>query len=329
VQGLTVVKLPEGVKVKDAIRKLKSKSEFLYVQPNWKIKWASNFPNDPCFPNLWGLNNTGQSHPVEGGWVASGIPDVDIDAPQAWDIITDSNIVVAVLDSGVYYTHPDLAANMWVNPGEIAGNGIDDDNNGYIDDIYGWDFFANDSDPNDETYHRAHVAGIIGAVGNNGIGVTGVCWRMKIMAVRIGDDYGTTVATAINGMEYAQEMGAKVLNCSWGRYEEDMNYIENQALKDAIEDADACGVLFIAAAGNGYGFLNLPVSIDVEHFYPAGYDCNNIISVMATGHCDIPWIHSNYGPNSVDLAAPGRDIFSTFFDEQNLCDAGDGVSGLL
>jgi len=307
VSGLTLVKLPEGQKVADALSKFEGKGEFLYVEPNYKIKLCSTTPSDPNFVQQWAMHNTGQN---------GGTPDADIDGPEAWDIIHDAcDIIVAVLDTGIDRTHPDLVANMWVNPGEIPGNGINDDGNydseGHplIDDVYGWDFADNDADPSDYYPHGTHVAGIIGARGNNGIGVAGICWNVKIMNLKIFPAYSNNgfIADAISAIDYAIDKGAKVLNNSWssGYY--------SQPLKDAIDDANDAGVLFIAAAGNAdedeYGN---PIDNDGSYpspTYPASYDCNNIISVMATNHNDQPTYYSNYGYTRVDLAAPGGEQF--------------------
>src|SRR5262249_17056604 len=147
-----------------------------------------------------------------------GTPDADIDAPEAWDVTTGSSrVVVAVLDTGVDYTHPDLAANIWTNPGEIPGNGIDDDHNGYVDDVPGYDFANNDPDPMDDQGHGTHVAGTIGAVGNNGVGVVGVAWNVRIMALKFLDSAGNgTVANAIRALNYAVANGATISNNSYG-----------------------------------------------------------------------------------------------------------------
>jgi subtilisin family serine protease len=153
VSGLTVVKLPKNLTVAEAMPKLRGKNGILYVEPDYKIRLASTLPNDPNFAQLWGMHNTGQT---------GGSADADIDAPEAWDIETDaSEIIVAVIDSGVDYTHPDLAANMWINPGEIPDDGIDNDHNGKVDDIYGWDFADDDNNPMDDYGHGTHCAGIL------------------------------------------------------------------------------------------------------------------------------------------------------------------------
>lgn len=220
VPGLSLVKLSKGKTIKDSLGILNKTKEILYAEPDYKIHLFSKFPNDPCFPYLWGLHNTGQTHPKDhfaGGGFTSGTSGADINAPQAWDIASDSSIIVAVIDTGIDYAHPDLAANMWINPGEIPDNGIDDDGNGYIDDIYGWDFYNWDNEPNDDFFHGTHVAGIIGAKGNDSNGTTGVCWNIKIMSIKIdGEDWESFVSNAIMGMEYARNNGARIINASWG-----------------------------------------------------------------------------------------------------------------
>ena len=306
VPGLSVVKLPVNLTVADALPRLRGKSEILYVEPNYKIRLASIFPNDTRFDEMWAMHNTGQT----GGTV-----DADIDAPEAWNLVTDSNVIVAVIDTGVDYTHPDLSTNMWVNQEELNGDpNVDDDGNGYIDDVYGYDFCTyddgqEDPDPWDDYGHGTHCAGTIGAVGNNDEGVTGVCWNVKIMALKFiaSSGYGWSY-DAIKCIEYAVDNGAKVLSNSWRYYEGWSQFVDPEALREAIEAADTNGVLFVAAAGNE-GYDN-----DYYPAYPASYDCNNIISVMATDHDDQRSIwggqSSNYGLTTVDLAAPGSDILS-------------------
>jgi subtilisin family serine protease len=293
VPGLSVVKLPDGMTVQDALKTFNKANGILYAEPIYRVKALSTFPNDPRFGGLWGMHNTGQT---------GGTPDADIDAPEAWDIGTgNGDIVVAVIDTGVDYTHPDLAANMWINPGEIPGNGIDDDNNGYVDDIYGYDFCNNDGDPMDDYFHGTHCAGTIGAVGNNGVGVAGVCWNVRIMALKFLSSEGSGyIDGAIACIEYSIDMGAKLSSNSWGGGGYD------QALKDAIDAAGAAGMLFVAAAGNSNQ------NSDIYPLYPAAYDNPCIISVMATDHTDNKSWFSNYGPTSVDLGAPGTGILSTF-----------------
>jgi subtilisin family serine protease len=296
VRGLSLVKLPGDVAVKDALVTLNNTPGVLYAEPDYKLKVMSApqiVPNDPRFSELWGLNNTGQS---------GGTPDADIDAPEAWDIATGTNeIIVAVIDTGVDYTHPDLASNMWVNTAELNGiAGVDDDGNGYIDDIYGYDFCNNDGNPMDDHYHGTHCAGTIGAIGNNGQGVAGVCWNVKIMALKFLDAGGSGYTDdAIECVQYAVLMGAKLSSNSWG------GGSYSQALKDAIDAAGNANQLFIAAAGNDYGNNN-----DINPAYPSSYTSENIIAVMATDKYDSMSGFSNYGPTSVDIGAPGTDILS-------------------
>lgn len=294
VPGLGLIKLPSGASVLTAKAAFRAAIGVQYAEPDY-IQQIQAVPNDPSFGQLWGLNNTGQT---------GGTPDADIDAPEAWDIQKGSvQTIVAVIDSGVDYTHEDLNANMWVNAAEQNGQvGIDDDGNGYVDDIYGYDFANNDGDPMDDHYHGTHVSGTIGGVGNNGIGVVGVCWNVRIMGLKFlaADGNGSTAA-AISAIQYATLMGARVLNNSWGGF----GY--SQALYDAISASRTAGVLFVAAAGN-YGMDNdgaLPA-------YPASYDLDNIVSVLATSNIDQRPSFSHWGKTSVDIGAPGVDIFSTF-----------------
>jgi subtilisin family serine protease len=270
----------------------------------------ATYPDDPYLNSaLWAFNNTGQT---------GGTPDADIDAVQAWDTTTGSaSIVVGVIDSGVDYTHPDLAANMWVNTVEQGGlPGVDDDLNGYVDDIYGYDFINGDSDPMDDYGHGTHVAGTIGAVGNNSIGVVGVNWTTSIMALKVFDSTGaTTTAALIEAINYATMMrqeyddgsadgnpGAdlRVTNNSWGGYAPDAG------LEAAIAANGAAGCLFVAAAGND------SLNTDIFGHYPSSYDLDNIISVAASDDHDQLASFSNYGAETVDLAAPGHAIFSTY-----------------
>ncbi|MDZ8053857.1 MAG: S8 family serine peptidase [Aulosira sp. ZfuVER01] len=256
------------------------------VTPDWT-------PNDSSFNSLWGLKK--------------------INAPATWDYTTGSrSVIVAVIDTGVDITHPDLAANIWTNPGEIAGNGIDDDNNGYIDDIHGWDFGDNDNNPTDDhslAGHGTHVAGILGAVGNNNLGVIGVSPNVSIMPTKHfkSSDPDGYLWNILDGIKYAVKNGAKIINLSFG------SSAFNQAQYDAI--SQYANVLFIAAAGNSNR------NIDNEPHYPASYNLPNIITVAATDENDnlasFPnGSASNYGENSVDLAAPGLNIDSTFPNNQ-------------
>jgi subtilisin family serine protease len=295
INGYQQVKLPEGADIEEALELYLEDPDVEHAEPNYFVHVAETTPGDAEFARLWGLHNTGQN--VNG---TSGTADADIDAPEAWDVTTgSSDVVVAVIDSGVDINHPDLQPNIWTNPGETPDNGIDDDGNGYIDDVNGWDFFINDNDPRDAHGHGTHVAGTIAAAGDNGIGVSGVSWSAKIMALRFLDAWGNgTTANAISAIEYASAMGADIINNSWGS----STYSPSQALKDAIE---ASGALVVCAAGNS-GWNNDTL---IQH-YPSGYSSANIISVAASDQDDNRAAFSNYGPFSVDVAAPGTNIYS-------------------
>jgi subtilisin family serine protease len=273
------------------IAALKAMKSVVYAEPDYRVQILKT-PNDPSYPALWGMNNTGGD---------GAKTDADIDAPEAWDIsVGTGKTLVAVIDTGVDYRHPDLARNMWRNPGEVARNGKDDDNNGVVDDVFGADFADQDGDPMDENGHGTHVAGTIGAIGGNGIGVAGVNWNARIMAVRFLDANGSGyLSDAIQALDYAVRMGATLSNNSWGggKY--------SQALKDAISKAGAAGHLFVAAAGNNAG------DNDRAPSYPASYDNLNILSVASTTKTDGLSGFSNYGKTSVDIAAPGSGILST------------------
>ncbi len=293
--GMQVVTLPENISVDEAIAEYRKDPDVLYAEPNYVYHISAVTPNDPYYTNyLWGLHNTGQTI---GG--STGTVDADIDAPEAWDISTGSStVVVAVIDTGVNYNHPDLSANIWTNPGEIAGNGIDDDLNGYIDDVHGWNFVSNTSNPADDHGHGTHVSGTIGAVGNNGVGVTGVNWNVKIMPLKFIAASGSgDTSDAISAIRYANANGASVISNSWGGPD------NSQALKDAI---DATSAVVVCAAGND------ATNNDVTgHNYPSDYNSSNIISVAATDSNDNLASFSNFGQISVDLAAPGDTILST------------------
>ncbi len=231
-----------------------------------------------------------------------------ISATQAWDVTTGSrSVVVAVIDSGIDLTHPDLVANIWTNPGEIAGNGIDDDGNGFVDDIHGWNFVTNDANVQDGYGHGTHVAGIIGASGNNGVGVTGINWNVSIMPLRFQDNQGVGyTGDAIKAIQYATMMrrdfgvNVVVINASWGG-----GTGFSATLETAIRDAGMSGITFVAAAGNS-GADN-----DAVPRYPSGYDLPNVIAVAACDSTGAMPGFSNSGATSVDLVAPGTSIYST------------------
>ncbi|MCZ8107096.1 MAG: S8 family peptidase, partial [Burkholderiales bacterium] len=295
--GAEIWNLSGSLSVEKILAQYRSNPIFEYVEPDYivtkgTISAQATFPNDPSFNQLWGLHNTGQS---------GGTADADIDAPEAWDIQTgDPNLVIGVIDTGVDYNHQDLVGNIWTNPGEIANDGIDNDGNGYIDDIRGWDFAYNDNNPSDVDGHGTHVSGTIAGKGNNGVGVTGVAWNAKIMPLKFLDDTGSgSTSNAIKAINYATAKGVKLTNNSWGGG----GY--SQALYDAINAAGQAGALFIAAAGND------AKNTDTSPSYPASYNLANIISVASTTRTDALSSFSNYGLTSVDLGAPGSEIYST------------------
>jgi len=298
--------------VSQAIRELSANPDVKYAEANYLV-YAAAVPNDLFQSKLWGLHNTGQT---------GGTPDADIDAPEAWNIATGSDeIVVGLIDSGVDYLHPDLAANIWTN--EIERNGIagvDDDGNGYVDDIYGWDFLSDDNDPSDETSHGTHCAGTIGALGNNDAGVAGVNWNVKIMNLKFlnAQNMGST-ADAVEAISYATMMRQRGVNIvltsnSWG------GTAFSQTLMDAIAAGQQAGMLFVAAAGNG------GIDTDVTPNYPSCFELDNIISVAATDHHDKRASFSNWGAKSVDLAAPGVDILSTIRGNGYLINSGTSMA---
>lgn len=292
--GIQLVDVPVNT-VKKAIRQLKLNPLIEFAEPNY-LRYLDTYPDDLQFNDMWGLDNVGQT----GGTI-----NADINAPESWDITTGNPaMVVAVLDSGADMEHEDLAANIWTNPGEIPENGIDDDGNGYIDDIHGWDFAYNENDPSDTDTicggHGTHTAGTIGAVGNNGIGVTGINWDVQIMPLKIFKKTlfifcSTSSANIVEAIQYATNMGVRISNNSYG------GGPFSQAEYDAIQASD---MVFVAAAGNE------GVNNDTTPSYPANYNLDNIIAVAATDHNDNLAVFSNFG-TSVDIAAPGVDILST------------------
>ena len=280
-----------GTTVARALQSLARNNIVITASPNMRIEIAQT-PNDSQFSRLFGMNNTGQT---------GGRPDADIDATEAWDRATGTGgTIVAVIDTGIDYNHPDLAANVWTNHGEIAGNGRDDDGNGYIDDIHGYNFVANNGNPMDDNGHGTHVSGTIAGVGDNGIGVAGVNWHGKLMALKFLDSTGSGyLADAVAALDYAVRMGAKISNNSWagGGYE--------ALMARAIANARAAGHIFVAAAGNESANNNITAT------YPANYNYDNVVSVAAIDHNDNLAYFSNYGSTSVDIAAPGVNIYST------------------
>ena len=292
--GVFLMNLPAGVTVPQAIEQLQGKPGIRYAEPNWIGDWA-NTPNDPDYSRMWGMENTGQS--VNG---TTGRPDADTDADLGWDQSTgNKSVLVAIVDSGTDYNHPDLAANIYVNSGEIAGNGIDDDNNGYVDDVNGYDFADGDADPMDFVGHGTHVSGTVGAVGDNGIGTVGMNWNVSILPCKIGPDLGGPVTSAaIEAINYAVSMGAVVSNHSY-------TVNPTKALEDAIINARANNHIVVVAAGNSSS------NNDFNPVYPASYPEDNIVVAAATDQNDALAGFSNRGFNSVDIGAPGVNIWST------------------
>jgi thermitase len=307
---VNLVDLPRDLGVGEAVQRYEASPDVEYAEPNFKV-FPSATPNDPSFNKLWGMNNTGQSIGSQ-----AGTADADADGPEAWNTATGTaDTAVAVIDEGIDVSHPDLRNNIWRNPGEVPDNGVDDDGNGYIDDVHGYDFANDDAsvyDPDpvngsgDE--HGTHVAGTIAAEGNNGIGVAGVNWQARVMALKfLGPDSGSTL-DAVEAINYAVANGADISNNSWG-------YVgsPSRSLQDAINRADNAGHLFVAAAGNGgtdgVGDNNDASSSNTN--YPSSYPNPNIISVAATDNRDTLASFSNFGATTVDLAAPGVNVLST------------------
>ena len=303
------LQLPQGLSTKQALAQLADDPRIEYAVPN-EIIYLDEVTEEPSTPpaggktdpgdiagrkpndldtKLWGLHNRGQ----DGGTI-----DADIDAPQAWAKTTGSNdVLVAVIDTGVDYNHPDLVDNMWSNPGEIPGDGIDNDGNGVIDDVHGYNAYADSGDPMDGHSHGTHCAGTIAGQGNNGQGVAGVAWDAKIMGVKIFSDSGKTSSDAIlRGILYAAKNGARITSNSWG------GGGANNLIKEAFEKSTAFHVM--AAGNNGR-------DVDRRENYPSGYEMSNSISVAATDRNDELAGFSNYGKKEVDIAAPGVQTYST------------------
>ncbi len=298
--GILLVDLPPKLSVKAAVENYSKSGLVEFAEPNYVYEADGlKTPDDPKLGQLWGLHNPG-----DGSCAA----DADIDAPEAWKKTTGSrDFIIAVIDTGIDYRHKDLKRNIWVNEVEKKGlSGIDDDDNGYVDDVYGIDTFNGDSDPMDDHYHGTHVAGTIGAAGDNGRGIVGVMWQARIMALKFLDDSGSGFTSdAIEALEYVLDMkknhghDIRVTNNSWG------GGGASEALKCIIRQLKKEGILFVASAGNAQS------NNDVIPHYPSAYRISNIIAVASTDCGDeLSWF-SNWGPTAVDIAAPGSDILST------------------
>ena len=279
VGGLQVLMVPPGKTVASLIASYTQSGLVEFAEPDHARQLALA-PNDPRYTDgtLWGLNNTGQ-----GG----GVGDADIDAPEGWDVLNSaSNIVVAVIDTGIRRTHEDLATNIWSNP---------------VDGSYGWNALTGSNNPADDEGHGSLVSGVLGAAGNNGKGVVGVAWRVQIMACKAFDAQKNGFdSDIIEGMEFARTNGARIINASLS------GPAFSASLSNAVQAARQAGIILVASAGNE------AANVDVTPRYPANYDIDNIISVAASTRTDTLWSSSNFGATNVDLAAPGHQITSTF-----------------
>lgn len=306
--NLQLIHLNRNISVEEAVIRANQDPRVEYAEPDYFLYASDTLPNDDYFTTgqMWGLSA------ASCAICDPNRPAPSIDATRAWDMTTGSNDIVAVvLDTGFDVQHEDLAANAWVNPGEIAGNGVDDDGNGFVDDVNGWSFYDGTNvvfSPTGGDVHGTHVAGSIGAVGNNGKGITGVAWNVKIMSLKFlgGSEGKGSTSNAVRGVNYAIAMrnrgiNVRVINASWG------GGSNSQSLRNAIVAANDAGILFVAAAGNGGR------NIDEDPDYPASYsvDLPNAISVAAIDTVGSLAGFSNSGHSSVSLAAPGMFIYST------------------
>jgi subtilisin family serine protease len=309
---IELVRLPAGMTVANAMARLKGHFAVEYAEPNWIYRHDA-VSNDPYYTNgsLWGMHSD-DSPSVAG---PSGTTNqYGSGAEEAWAAgrIDCTSVYVGIIDEGYMYAHEDLAANAGKNPGEVAGNGVDDDGNGYVDDVNGWDFDGNNSSVFDGTSddHGTHVAGTIGAVGGNGKGVAGVCWSVKLLSAKFLGSRGGTTDNAIRAVDYFTDLKARhgiklvATNNSWG------GGGFSQALQDAIERANAAGILFVAAAGNG-GRDGVGDDNDRTPHYPSSYPNANIVAVASITSTGAKSSFSNYGATSVDIGAPGSGITST------------------
>ena len=282
IRGLQVVRLPAGETVENAIARYQQSGLVEFAEPDYEVHVYATTPNDPKYldGSQWGLNNIGQS---------GGTPDADIDAPEAWDVRTSaSNIVVAVIDTGVRYTHEDLAPNMWTNS----------------DGSFGWNAIANSSNPGEDSggSHGTQVAGILGSAGNNGKGIAGVAWKVQIMACKAFNSvtHSGSISDAVTCLDFARTNGARIINASWGFNP------DSAALSNAVLSCRDAGIIVVAAAGNS------TQNIDITPSYPANYPFDNFVSVAYTTRTDTLAAASNFGVTNVDLAAPGEQIYAPF-----------------
>jgi len=302
--GVELWRLPPDTTVGNALRELRVSAEVEFAEPNY-VRRLRALPDDPGLDRQWGVDNAGQpidDPSADRDWSEGGAPGADMDLDRAWDLTTGSDeIVIAIVDDSLEMDHPDLAGNLWTNPGETPDNGVDDDGNGYVDDMHGWDFTTDDNNTSADVEadftqgHGTAVAGCAGAVGDNGEGVSGAAWRVSLMALKTD----LSIAQNIEAFEYAIENGAHVVNASFGGFE--FSRAEAEAM-DALEEA---GILVVVAAGSNDG------DNDRVPDYPSGLPNGNILSVTASDPLDrlVQWSH--YGATSVDVAAPGISVYTT------------------
>lgn len=292
--NVQVVRLPPGEKVAAALARYQASGLVKFAEPDYVVSAAAVFPNDPYFQNgtQWGLNNYGQN---------GGVPDADLDAPEAWEVFrAASNVVVAIVDSGVRPTHEDLAENLWRNP---------------ADGTPGFNALTGQHDPWDDNGHGTHVTGIIGAVGNNSRGIAGVAWRTQLMACKFLDAAGNGYnSDAVACIEFARTHGAHILNLSWGGGE------FSAAVSNALWAARADGIIVAAAAGNN------AANSDLVPYYPASLALDHVVAVAASTRTDERWSLSSYGATSVDLFAPGAALYSTARSGDSAYESRNGTS---
>jgi thermitase len=280
----TVVRARSHVALSVLERRLRSAGAVRYAEPDFYVR-ASKAPDDPLFANEYSLASSGLGY---------------VDAQPAWDSRTNCS-KVAVLDTGIQYNHPDLSANLWHNPHEIQSNGKDDDKNGWVDDYYGVNLVKGKGSGVDDDGHGTHVSGIVGGRGNNGTGISGLCWSGSLMAVKFMDENGRgSTSDAIDGIDYAIHEGARIVNCSFGSSK------KSSALEDEVNYAKSKNTLLVVAAGNNGD------NIDSDPEYPASFTQGNVLTVAATTASGALASFSNYGKKSVDIGAPGDKIFSTY-----------------
>jgi thermitase len=317
VSNLRLIGLPRGTSVPQGVAAYAHRPEVLYAEPNSVWHVDETIPNDPNFNLQWNWKNTG-----EGG----GKIDADVDATDAWDLTKgSSSVAVAIIDTGVQYDHVDLAANMWHNQAECNGTpGVDDEGDGYIDDCYGIDTINHDSDPRDDFNHGTHLAGIIGAMTDNGVGVSGLNWHVTMLPCKSHDNTGNgtniSLLECLQYVKYWKNHGLNIVatNNSYGGCREACGF--SNSLHDAIRSQMDAGILFVASAGND------AANNDTTAKYPADYFLPNVIAVAATTSTESMAFFSNYGPRTVSLGAPGDTIYSTLFTDTYGYESGTSMS---